>query len=257
MRLLFNLFLSLFVLGLLPIMGCSQFSESIASDRPGQAIGSSSVGKGVFQLQSGYNFNWQHEDASSSRFTSHTTDLRLGMSDKFEVNGTLGWVSGQLETDTTQLQVGGLRQTDVGLRAQLLENDGWIPSLGIQGRILLNGPRPLLLPDELGAQLILSSSHGLNHNFSINTNWIIGWYGLSESPQASYVLNIGYGINDRWAAFVEMYGGLSTFGTLFDGGLSFLIDENFQLDFSAGKQAGETTSSWFLDGGLSWRLVKR
>ena len=74
-----------------------------------------------------------------------------------------------------------------------------------------------------------------------------------------WTVALGIGATDNLGFFVELYGesGLSASGsdTLFDGGVTYLIRSNVQIDFSAGVDLSES-SNWFGGVGISFRLPR-
>lgn len=49
------------------------------------------------------------------------------------------------------------------------------------------------------------------------------------------------------------YGQLDDFSTNYNGGFSYLVNPDLQLDASAGWQGSESLTDWFVDAGFSWR----
>jgi hypothetical protein len=60
-------------------------------------------------------------------------------------------------------------------------------------------------------------------------------------------------------AFVEVYGWLPENELpdhRFNGGFTFLVRRNLQLDVSGGIGLSEISPDWFVSGGLSWRIPR-
>ena len=73
MKILFILF------GFLPLMVFSQYSETIVTDRPGQANAPYTLGKQVIQIQSGYNYNRVNAFQTNNTINGFSNVLRLGI----------------------------------------------------------------------------------------------------------------------------------------------------------------------------------
>ncbi len=247
----------LYFLFYLPYLSYSQFGESIRTGRPGQAIGGFTLGKKVFQIQTGYSYNRIGNKGNESHINTNSTVLRIGLLEHFELSGVINWQSDRIEMANDTSYIGGLSNTQIGARINFTQNKGWLPTIGLQGRLLLRAQSEPYRRNRLGSTLILATGNSITNDLSIGTNWGITWDGDRNSAQASYILNLSYGINQRMGTFVEIYGNLNQFTTNFDTGIYFLVNNDFQLDASVGWQGRNGVPDWFTDVGISWRLVWR
>lgn len=227
-----------------PSLIMAQTSETIVSDRPGQANAAYTVGKGVLQGQHGINFI---EVASTIKTLAFSNTFRYGVLDKLEISSTLIYQNGDLRD--------GLRFTNVGGRYSLLENEGWIPAIAVQGQLLLPWQSKEFKRDQLGTLWNINTNNSLGESFSLSTNWGVAFEGNDNiDPSWFYVWNLGYSINDQWGTFAEIYGNLNDFNSNFDTGLSYLINNNLQLDAGLGVDLSNAGDYWFGDIGISWRI---
>jgi len=71
-------------------------------------------------------------------------------------------------------------------------------------------------------------------------------------------VSLSASIARRAAAFVEYYATLSDGGVAdehsVDGGFSWLVDDNLQLDVSAGAGVSRAAPDYFVSAGASWRF---
>jgi hypothetical protein len=71
---------------------------------------------------------------------------------------------------------------------------------------------------------------------------------------------LGIGLTESLGAFVEFFGDIPTYShgpgpaNLFDGGFTYLLNDNIQLDASAGVGLSQAAEDWFASIGLSFRL---
>lgn len=247
--------LVLVVICLIPVSLFAQYSESIRTGRPGQAIGAYTVGKNVFQIQSGLTYNMVDfsSDAEINSFV-HSTVLRLGVAEKLEVSGVINWQKDRITTAEQIEKFGGISNTQIGARYNFTKNQGAIPAIGIQGRLLLNAQSQDYRRDKLGSKFIVATGNKINDWLSIGTNFGMTWSGNNQDPKSLYVLNFSFGLTEKIGAFAEMYGSFEDSNPFFDGGISYLIHNDLQLDISAGWDSQRDISSWFVDGGLSYRI---
>ena len=82
--------LTFFVL-LVSHFGIGQYAETIATGRPGQAIGPRALGAKVFQVQTGVTYNEVGKDDQDRSTVAHTTVLRYGVFERFEFSGVMVW----------------------------------------------------------------------------------------------------------------------------------------------------------------------
>ena len=239
----------------LPLLVKGQFNESIRSGRPGQAIGAYSVGKKVFQVQSGLTYNQAQFD-SDNQIRSYVvgTVLRAGVTEKLEVSGVINWRRDDITSPEEGQILSGIGNTQIGARYNISKNQGAVPAIAIQGRALLTAQSQEYRRDKIGSKFILATGNKVNDWLSIGTNWGVLWSGYGADPQSFYALNFSFGLSDKIGAFAEIYGGLDEFNTYFDGGFSYLINLDLQLDLSAGWQGENNITDWFVDGGISYRL---
>ncbi|MBL7216812.1 MAG: transporter, partial [Desulfobacteraceae bacterium] len=66
---------------------------------------------------------------------------------------------------------------------------------------------------------------------------------------------------DQLGAFVEAYGSIAmnpsnTPSNAVDGGFTYLILENFQVDISGGKGISEAATDWYVGAGFTYRYPR-
>lgn len=233
-----------------------QFSETISSGRPGQAISGNTVGKSVAQIQTGLQYSSYNSNFFSSSYKTSSTVLRIGILEKVEINGVFNFAN--ISTATATRSINGVSNTEIGARINLIENMGWISSLGLQGRILLKAQSTDFQRQNIGTTFTLATGHQISDRFAISTNWGVynSGYALAEGDETRfhYILNAAYSINNKLGCFAEVYGDLKDGSSFFDGGISYLVSDDLQLDASTGWLGQEDIDSWFVDFGVSWRL---
>jgi hypothetical protein len=239
----------------LPMLLKAQYSETISTDRPGQAIGTSAVGKSTAQIQTGLNTNFMSwDDDYKSRTLLSNTVIRIGIIERLEINGTFNYQADKIEMPADERNTSGVSSTELGARLGIIKNEGAIPALGLQGSLLLKAQSPEYQRDKLGTKIILSTGNTINNWLSVNTNLGLSWDGNGNGAQSLYVLNFSLALTDRIGAVAEIYGSFNEFDANYDAGISYLINNNFLLDVSAGWQGDDGVSDWFIDGGISFRI---
>ncbi len=231
-----------------------QFNETIRAGRPGQAIGAFSLGEKVIQIQSGIMINQIDEAMTETHSLSENTVIRLGIFEKFEISGVINWQTENIMFNGTEVKRKGISDTQFGGRINILENKGAVPAIGLQGRVLLKVQNNDFKRENLGSIFILATGNKITDWLSMGTNFGVVWSGNNTDPTSLYILNFSYGITEKIGGFTELYGNFNDFATNYDAGISILVNDNLQLDFSGGWQGDNGRDDWFLDAGVSWRF---
>ncbi len=245
--------ITLLIIITLPFSIFGQFSESIRTGRPGQGINPFTVGNKVFQVQTGMTFNRIDDGSTSLSSFLENTVLRLGITENIEINGAITWQSTRFNFNGPQTNSNGISDTQIGGRINLYESSGVIPSVGLQGRLLLKAQSADFRRDQLGSMFTLSSVSQLTGRLAITSNLGVAWMGNGGDPNLIYVLNASYAITDKIGVFAEIYGLFNDFDINTDTGMSLVINSELQLDFSTGWQGDADATDWFIDMGVSWR----
>ena len=253
------LFSTLFFLNLLS--ASAQFNETIRTGRPGQAIGAFTVGHGIFQVQSG--FDYFRSDHSTINFKSSgvlsNTVLRYGLTEPFEISALIEYKAETITQNDTNTDLQGLSALDIGMRYHIFTGEGLVPNVGFQIRTRL----PVLSEDykinDVAPRFILVTSQRLSETFILITNLGASWNGNDSSPQGTYVVNLAFPFNDKFGAFVETYGGLrqGIFTSRFDTGFAWLVNPDLQLDVHGGYGSNHGVQDYFMSIGVSRRSKKK
>ncbi len=263
----------------------AQYSENLASDRPGATYSANTVGQWVFQVQTGADVgrvtytelgfkNELNESLDAKIWVesfSTATDLRIGVYKTAEVGFTL--------LSRTQRQENDLKAEDLlysvggepvyayvpSLRVSVINNKQF--QLGLMTSFLYD-------EDEDGAGIgRIMGSYALSSKTAISANISYTTYSNSTTPDfLGYTLNFSQAIG-AFSVFVENYGSFiirtkedpfdNDFDFFFNAGAAYLLNPNFQLDvtfngginqtlfFSPDARAQQLGASL----GLTWRLA--
>ncbi len=82
-----------------------------------------------------------------------------------------------------------------------------------------------------------------------------------EVVNFNYTANLSFSLTDQLGAFVETYGSIAmnpsnTPSNAVDGGFTYLILENFQVDISGGKAISEAATDWYVGAGFTYRYPR-
>jgi hypothetical protein len=240
--------------------------DTINADRPGLAEGSSLVGSGRVQLETGLQQEYSESSGTRSRTLFFPTLIRVGVSEKLELR-----IEGDTYTRMHETPPGGPGQrsegmapTSLGVKVRLREASG---SDGAStAAILRYYPRSgsgNFKSEHATGDLRLAADWELAPKWSINPNIGVGFYeddAQRRYTSALFAATLGYDASKALNLFIDTglqypeskNGGL---GAIIDVGAAYLIGRNTQVDLSAGSRvAGTTFPRLFVSVGFSRRF---
>lgn len=235
----------------------AQFSESIGSDRPGQAISPLTVGTGVFQVQTGFTlggFNTNVAngvDFSGDNF-QYVLNPRVGITERFEINSQIA----ARRDEIGNLEFSGLSQVNLGARYNIVFGEGLAPSIAIQFDVSLPWVSDDYDIDSAVPRVLLAHSQNLTEALALTTNFGLVFNTNADNITSIYIVNLSFPIADKVGAFVEGFANSTDgdFDINFDAGISYLVNNDLQLDVSGGYGSNDNVNDWFIDAGVSWRF---
>lgn len=239
----------------------AQFYETIRSARPGQSIGASTMGKNIFQIQSGVDYfgYTNHNTNANGNGLLTNTALRYGLTDMFEVGTFFEYKTETItENDITQTY-NGLSNMIIALRHQISTGKGLLPSVGFQFRLRLPLMSEHYQIDHVAPSFVFVTSQQLSKSFTLITNLGGSWNGMDATATGLYTINLSFTFTDTFGAFVENYGSVTqgTFETRMDTGVAWLVTPNLQLDLLGGYGSNHGLQDHFISTGFSWRISRQ
>ncbi len=250
-----------------PCDGGPNLDEPLITDRPDFTEASVTVGRGVVQIESGYTYLSDDNGASSSREHIFPEMLmRVGvLADWFELRVGYTLIEGTTHTfGEGRATFTGSNDLYLGMKLALTGQAGVLPEMAIVPQMFVPSG---------------SSDHTAGETLP-GVNWLYGWDvtdfiatgGSTQvnrrlddetgDPYAEFAQSwtIGYSLADRVGAYTEWFclapdGADSNHNeNYFDGGVTFLVTDNVQLDARAGVGLNEAAADMFSGLGLSIRL---
>jgi hypothetical protein len=238
----------------------AQFYETIRSARPGQSIGASTMGKNIFQIQSGVDyFGYENSNTGiKSKGYLTNTALRYGLTELFEVGAFFEYKAETVTENSITNNHSGFSNLVIALRHQISIGEGLIPSIGFQFRIRLPVMSEYYQIDNVAPSFVFVTSQQLSKSWTLITNLGSSWNGMNSTPTGLYTINLSCAFTDTFGAFVENYGSLTegTFETRFDTGVAWLVTPNLQLDLLGGYGTNHGLQDYFISTGFSWRTSR-
>jgi hypothetical protein len=242
-----------------------KLEEPLITDRPDFTEASSTVGQGVFQLEAGYTYTYDCDDAGSTKSHSFPeTLLRVGvLADWLELR--VAWNYG--EEAGNQFGVGSATTTGaedlyLGIKWGLTGQEGILPEMAIITQMTVPTAGEFSAGETLPGLVWL-------YGWDLND-----WLSTGAQTKADRALDdvtgepylefsqswtINYALHDRVGAYTEWFvlapDGADTNHTehYADGGFTFLVNNNFQLDVRAGVGLNDAADDYFVGTGFAVR----
>ena len=268
-----------------PILGISQYTDVINSNRPGLSVSAYAIGKNVLQLETGLFYQQQDHSLLNTQSNIWGTDISLRYGLLFE-QLELNWESTFQNQNITFENFGTSEsRTDfyrnrLGLKFLIYDRYksaernkpnlySWrannvfqlknlIPSVSIYaGANFVLGDNPFYVGDPtISPRVMVATQSQLTPKFVLITNLAYDRIG-TDFPEMSYLISLSHAFkNPKWSVFVENQGINSDrySDILLRGGVAHLINENLQADINLGASFKNTPSHVYVSAGVSYRF---
>lgn len=250
----------------LPLLvpGAGAAADVISADRPGVANPPSVVAPGTVQFEGGLLVQGETDDPGDPDTVSYALPdgaLRVGLVHDLELRlESYGFQF--LEREGASNQAVG---SDLALLAKwrLRDQAGLLPAFALLPALSLPTGGDAVTSDGFDPSLGLLGAWALAERWHLTSNLVFGapTQGVDDSRrifQLAPSVSLDFVITSRWNTFVEYYGTVNSGGVSdqhsVDGGLSFLVNDNLQLDLSAGGGLDAAAPDWFVSTGFAWRF---
>ena len=279
-------------LKLLAIFSCSlwflnsfaQYTDDINSNRPGNSMSAFSLGKTVFQLESGINYLDESHNLLDYKAKGYGVDLtaRYGFyREQFEAVINLNYQNDCYDSELLSQHRKGIKTTTIGFKYLFYDpmknydkptnvyswkanhQYDWhyiIPSLAGYVGFNLNSNKELFSRTTetigtFGPKAMLITQNILPKSCVLITNVFMDQYGTSMQS-LGYVVTLTKGFNDQWTGFIENKGIKNDYYSdgIFTAGAASLVSSSLQLDASVSRNYKDTPKLLYAGLGASWRF---
>ncbi len=227
----------------------------IVTDRPDQTESSTTIPLKSFQMECGVLSGNYHLDNSAQKLLLIPSILfRYGLTKNIELRLVEQLIS--FENEQTSEENFGLSDLELGAKIQILKNPDINTEIAFISHLVLPSGAVSITNGNLGTVNKLAISHSLTNFLDLGYN--VGYnYFNTETGYLTYSVALGTGITKRIGAYVETYGEVVQFTdwiSNFDSGITILVRENLQLDFSFGLGLNQKMN--YFSVGFSWNIPK-
>lgn len=236
----------------------AQNKADMVTDRPDQTESASVITHKGFQIESGFLF--ERYDSSTSNTTYNSTLVRYGLLENVELRLGVAYLGTNVSLDGGSFDRSGLAPVTVGAKLFLREEGDGLPQLAFLTTLTIpNTGSTVFESENLGADIRINGEYSLNEAMSFGANLGVAWSGVETEDYAVgiYTAVIGMSLSEKLGAFAELYGFLPKEGKndhRWDAGLTYAVNEDFQLDFSTGIGLSKVSPDFFISLGLSIRM---
>jgi hypothetical protein len=261
----------------------AQHTDIINSNRPGESQSAFSVGKTVFQAETGVYGTREEHVLLGTQTNGIGADLVLRYGAFFEqlefnIEAKHQW--DQFQTGLGYANRNDFRKIIIGAKylvydpyknyEEKINIKSWkannrfkwrqfIPAVAVYAGANLNSNSIYLPENEPSAspKLMLITQNQFSGGYVLVINFIADRI-TSELPSYGYVVTLTKGFNEKWSGFLENQGFKSDFysDSVLRAGAAYLIQDNIQIDASIGGNFKDTPSILLGGIGLSWRFDK-
>jgi hypothetical protein len=245
--------------------GGPDLEEPIVTDRPDFTEASSTVGRGVVQIEAGYTFF--HNDDAGVRTDTHSfpeTLLRVGMlAEWFEFRADWNYAVEETEIAGVTTELSGAEDLTLGCKIGLTPQECILPETAIIFQFSVPTGSDAFTADE-----VLPGFNYL-YGWDLNEDWTLGGStGLNAVTddvtndtyqEISQSFTLGYSWTDELKSYTEWYVLAPTSAdtnrpeNYFNGGFTYLLSNDVQWDIRAGVGLDEAADDYFVGSGLSVR----
>ena len=227
----------LFTLILISTSFSSLFSQLI-TDRPDQTESSVVLPQGHIQIETGISL----EDSQSYI----NTLFRIGIVNGVEMRINSNYL---INDDISSLKKSSFSDFEIGAKFRIMDKDNKITKIGFLTHLSIPTAPEIFSYNEYGLLSRLLVSHDLKNDSQIGYN--IG-YNKYDNYNGQFVYTLAYGVSlGSFGVFFELFGDDSSNNSNlnFDSGITYLIDNDKQLDLSIGR--GLNNDMFYISAGFS------
>lgn len=230
----------------------AQTLKPIEADRPDQTETPAIVPSGMFQVEIG--FTYQKKSSEYKVFSLPSLLWKYGVNENFELRLITEFNYEKFYKETQS----GFSSVLIGFKAKLSDEKGIVPKTSFIAHISLpNVASTKYKNNFIAPEFRFAMQHTLSDKFALSYNLGFEWDGATPASSFVYTMTTGYSINQKLGCYAEIFGHAPQNQTAYhnlDGGLTYLINNNFMLDLSSGVRITDNAPDHYLSLGCSFRI---
>ncbi len=226
--------------------------STIQTDRPDQTESPAIIPINQLQTEIGFMFEKQNKDFQN--YLSPTILWKYGLTQNMELR-----MITEIATNSFKNQKNfGVVPLTFGFKVNLLEEQSMMPKTSFIGHLTTsNLGSKSFHTKHIAPSFRFLFQHSLSEKLNLGYNIGAKWNGETPDATGIYTISTAYAFSEKFGGFIELYGFLNKFQSSdhrFDGGITYLINQDFQLDASTGVGISEISPEYFFSFGVSYRF---
>ncbi|QDU80837.1 hypothetical protein Pla110_25730 [Polystyrenella longa] len=249
-----------------PIEQYNGLAEPLVTDRPDFTEASSTVGKGVTQLEFGYTYGYNSDGGESGK--SHTFGeplLRHGLyADWLELRVGLAPIQESTRSQGNKTTTSGLEDLYLGFKVALTSQDQFLPEMALIPQMTVPTGSEAFSDDRVlpGANWIysweltdtISTAGSTQFNIAVDEETASSYTEWAQSWTVATSLSDKTGMYTEWFAFFPDDADTAQVEHYLNGGFTYLVNDDIQLDVRAGTGLNGAAEDFFTGVGMSIRF---
>ena len=228
--------------------------DILTPDRPGFTNGSDTVVPGRVQVEGGFSRTKYSADSGSGQVTDGPQTLvRAGLNPKLEVRLTLPdylWPSGGQS---------GFGDGGIGVRYKFYQSKDGSTKLSLTPNLTIPIRSAVTTSGHVDPSLTLSGQTASGSRWGLSSNLSLAYPTISGKRITDFTATgqVTYQVSSPFAVFADAYDDLPREGppsSIVDGGLTYRLTTNLQLDLETGRGLGGAAPVQFYGGGIAVRF---
>jgi len=258
----------------------AQYTDQINTNRPGQSMSGYSVGKTVFQIETGINGTHENHDVLNYEANGIALDLTIrygAILEQLEFILDTQYRFDQYSDALYTLNRNDFKTLTLGAKYMVYDPNknyvpvknviSWkaahkisyralIPAIAVYAGFNLVGKNNIYsFPDDKLSPKVMAITHNSFGKWVWVNNFIADKIG-TEYPSYGWITTVTRGFNDHWSGFIEFQAYKSDYYA--DGiarvGAAYLLSDTMQLDASVSSGFKNTPAVQYGGVGFSWRF---
>jgi hypothetical protein len=221
-------------------------NEDFASDRPGLSDSPDLIEKNSWQIASGFDIS-KYNHYGIYQLSNNT--LKYGINKLFEARLDFAF-----QYDPEQ-KLYGITSPALGIKSLLFRQNKWLPKTAF---IFEYYPPPFSStqqPSGMATEICLSYNYknGNDIYYNIGTNWI----DINAVPTLNSLIGFSYEFSEKTSTFIELYlykTSKKPLNYVSDIGITYQLNDKFQIDFSAGLDLIKPKGNLYFEGGITYNF---
>jgi hypothetical protein len=231
----------------------------IVPDRPGQTNPPDVVASGIVLFETGFQRETKNAGGIQTINELYNTSLvRLGLMTNCELRLVVEYAGTRADSGSQSSAAQGFNPVSIGTKIAICPEKGIIPQTAMNVAFTLPyvGRREFR-PSFLAPSFFLLMQNTLSEKLSLGYNLGLQWDGEQPNTTLAYSISPSLTVAEGLSVFAEFYG-FSTEKSVSDYradmGCAYLVNDNVQVDVSAGVGLNTVAPDSFVAFGLAWRF---